>query len=120
MIPKKTKGPVRNEAHEVLIREIIFRLAGRAKVWKQSTGATMIGERFIRFGVKGAADITGLLKGGVRLEVEVKTGSARQTPHQVEYQKMIEAMGGIYLVARDGEEFINQLEAICQERGIRF
>lgn len=121
-VRQKSKTVVRGstEAHQVLLREVMLRLNGRCKVWKQQTGATMIGQRFIRFGIKGAADITGILPGGVRLEIEIKTGLARQSPHQKEYQLMIESFGGIYLVARDGEKLVEDLRTICEERGIRF
>lgn len=61
-------------------------------------------DRIVRVGVKGAADISGLLRDrsgkGIRLEIEVKTGSGRQSPDQKNYQRMIESLGGLYFLAR--------------------
>ncbi len=50
------------------------------------------------------ADISGILTHksglGLRLEIEIKTGSARQTTEQKNFEKMIKSLGGIYFVAR--------------------
>jgi len=116
----KTSIKGSTEAHQALVREIVLRLNGRAVIWKQAVGAGQINGRYIAFGVKGAADLTGILRDGTRLEIEVKTGKARQTPHQVEYQRMIEGMGGIYLVARSGTDLIEALGNICKQRRIDF
>lgn len=65
-------------------------------------------DRIVRVGVKGAADISGILRSkngfGLRLEIEVKTGSGRQSPDQKNFQRMIESLGGLYIVARSIQE----------------
>lgn len=48
--------------------------------------------------------------GGRRIEIEVKTGEARQTKQQRAYQAMIEFYGGIYIVARKLEDVIDEIK----------
>ncbi len=89
--------------------------------WRQNTGAMRLpdaskraGYRFIKFGKTGAADITGLLRDGRRIEVECKIGSNKQSPEQVEFQRIIEHNNGIYLLVYSAQDLLNQLT----ERGI--
>lgn len=105
----------RNEAHTKLVNDILVELSRRAyvRVWKSQTGVFRDLEddnRIIRTGVKGSADISGILRirsgYGIRLEIEVKTGSGRQTPDQKNFQRMIESLGGFYLVARSIQEAV--------------
>jgi hypothetical protein len=93
----------RGYQHDLLEREIIVRVneSKLARVWKQPTGAAYRDGRLIHYGIKGAADITGLTASGRRLEIEVKTGEAVQRKEQKSYQAMIGKMGGLYLIARD-------------------
>lgn len=68
------------------------------------------GTRVIRQGVKGGADILGILPGGRFLAVECKTPDkpgprggtkgTKQTPDQAAFQREIEARGGLYILAR--------------------
>lgn len=85
--------------------------------WRQNTGGMKIpdkgkrqGYRFIKFGKKGAADITGLLKDGRRIEVECKVGSNKQSEDQVIFQRMIEINNGIYILCYSPQELITKLE----------
>jgi hypothetical protein len=48
---------------------------------------------------KGSADISATI-GGRSVKVEVKVGSDRQSPAQIEYQRSVEAAGGVYIIAR--------------------
>lgn len=70
------------------------------RMWPHNTGATATADkkRFIRYGLKGSADISGILAGGRSLWIEVKTGDARQSRRQVDFQTMIEKFGGVYLL----------------------
>ncbi len=77
-----------------------------------------IRDRFISFGLKGAADISGIIVGGVRLEIEIKSGEAKQSVEQKNFQKMIEKFGGIYILARSKDDAVNQLQEICRLRRI--
>lgn len=70
------------------------------RIWPNNTGALQVGERFVRFGLKGSADILGIARGGIMLAIEVKTGSGKQTTQQLAFQRMVEHYGGIYVLAR--------------------
>ena len=82
-----------------------------AKVWRQNTGAASFeskGRRhFVRFGIKGAADLTGICPDGRRLEVEVKRPGNKPTDHQIAYGQMILEYGGVYILAHSAEEAID-------------
>ena len=53
---------------------------------------------------KGTADISATIKGR-SVKIEVKAGRDRQRPAQKEYQKSIEAAGGIYFIATGFDMF---------------
>ena len=44
------------------------------------------------------------------MKIEVKFGSDRQSEHQKEYQKAIEAAGGVYLIARTFEQIKGEID----------
>jgi hypothetical protein len=52
----------------------------------------------------GTADISATIKGR-SVKIEVKVGRDRQRPKQIEYQKQIEAAGGIYLLVKSFDQF---------------
>ena len=58
----------------------------------------------IRYGVPGQADLTGLIAGGRRLEIEVKSETGRQSDEQRHYQHWIESRGGLYILARSVDD----------------
>lgn len=62
-------------------------------------------------GQKGSADISATVN-GKSVKIEVKFGADRQSEAQKEYQKQIEAAGGIYIIAKTFEGFINDLNNI--------
>lgn len=79
------------------------------KLWKNTTGTAKIDDRFVRFGHKGSADILGIMMGGRFLAIEVKTGRAVQTVEQQTYQRIVEMMGGLYVLARSVEDVAEAL-----------
>lgn len=82
-------------------------------IWRSNTGASRSGGRFVRFGVAGQGDITGLLPGGRRLEVEVKTPTGIVSLAQQEFGERINMHGGLWFVARSVDEAVNTvLQAI--------
>ncbi len=87
------------------------------RIWRSNTGAAKTDTgRIVRFGVKGQADISGLLRGsGRRLELEIKTDTGRQRPEQIQFQKMIEAFGGLYILARSPDQAVYAIEALKTE-----
>jgi len=74
------------------------------RLWRQNTGAARVGRRFVRFGVPGQADLTGILPGGRRVEIEVKSPTGRQTPDQRAFQALIERFDGLYVLARSVDD----------------
>jgi len=63
----------------------------------------------IHYGLKGSADISGIMRDGRRLEVEVKTGKAVQQDNQKRFEKMIKQMNGVYFVARSVADAIKHI-----------
>lgn len=95
-----------------LTSELIFEITQQfpARVRRRNVGATTVGDRFIRFGHPGEADITGIIAPlGICLEVEVKNGKDRLTEAQTSFLKMIETYGGIAIVARDVDSAIAEI-----------
>ena len=82
------------------------------RIWRQNCGVARIGERVVRFGVPGQADLTGILPDGRRLEIEVKSPTGRQTPQQAAFQNMIEKFHGIYILARSTHDVRQRLAAL--------
>jgi ribulose-5-phosphate 4-epimerase/fuculose-1-phosphate aldolase len=81
------------------------------RCWKQETGAAYRDGEMIHYGLKGSADISGIMIDGRRLEVEVKTGKAVQQDNQKAFEAMILKHNGIYFVARSVEDALNRLKA---------
>lgn len=79
--------------------------------WRNSTGVFRRGETYIQCGIPGQADITGILPGGRRLEVECKSAPGRQTKHQARFQKHIEDNGGLYILARSVDDVREAIQA---------
>lgn len=66
-----------------------------------NTGAATIRGRLVRFGVPGTADICGIIAPTGRLVmIEVKTATGKQREAQVTMQRVVQAFGGLYFVAR--------------------
>lgn len=103
--------------HSQLVNDILLMIGAEfqsIRAWKNATGSTKIGDRFIQFGLKGSADIIGIVSpSGKMLCIECKTGTAVQSSQQKNFQKMIETFGGIYLVARDVQGLRDNLLKIC-------
>lgn len=70
------------------------------------------GFRFVKFGKKGCADITGLLKDGRRIEVECKVGKNKQSPEQLDFQRIIEENNGVYLLVYSAQELLDKITAM--------
>ena len=85
-------------------------------LWRNNTGAAFDREgRMIKFGVKGQADISGIMKPlGTRVEIEVKRPGGKQRPEQKQFGQMIQDHGGVYLVC-DGD-IQEQVIAALKER----
>ena len=78
------------------------------RLWRANAGTASFGppgsRRTVAFGLRGQADLTGILPGGIRLEIEVKGPNGRQSREQKFYQQMIERFGGVYVLAWSVED----------------
>lgn len=93
------------------------------RIWRQNTGAARLPGKnrttqVVRFGVKGAADLTGIvIATGRRVEIEVKRPGNKPTAEQVSYGEFIRKNGGIYLVVHSIQETLDLLEAELYPNG---
>jgi len=53
-----------------------------------------------RWGLKGSSDILGILPDGMFLAIEIKTGKAVQSKHQVAFMNRVRKSNGMYMVVR--------------------
>lgn len=73
----------------------------RLRIARVNTGAAVLRGRLVRFGVPGTADICGVIApSGRLLMIECKTATGKQREAQVTMQRVVTAMGGVYVVAR--------------------
>jgi hypothetical protein len=108
-----TKGST--EEHQRILNETLILLGREAhvlcRVWDNPTGVAyrdINGRRvWITYGLKGSADIIGILCNGKFLAIEIKSGNAQQKPNQKKFQAMISKMGGHYFVARSSQEALD-------------
>jgi hypothetical protein len=66
-------------------------------------------------GTRGTADISATIAGR-SVKIEVKIGSDRQSDYQRQYQKSVEAAGGVYVIARDFGQFLTWYENFMKRR----
>lgn len=71
--------------------------------------------RFVSFALAGQSDISGIYRDGRRIEIEVKAARGRPSEQQRAWAKMIEKMGGLYLLARSADEVESWLDGIAKE-----
>lgn len=68
--------------------------------------------KFIKSGsTKGAEDIDGTIKGR-NIKIEVKFGRDKVSPDQTKYRKNIEKAGGIYMIVKTFDNFLEQINRI--------
>jgi hypothetical protein len=58
---------------------------------------------------RGWPDLTGCMPGGRFIGVECKADKGRQSEDQKEVQRIIEKMGGLYILAHSLDEFLAEL-----------
>lgn len=111
---KTTSGTAKKGStgeHQKVVKLVLLKMTSEhCRVWANNTGVgrSLNDDRIVRFGLKGSPDIIGLYK-GIFLGVEVKTGNARQTKDQKNFQAMIDRVGGIYIVCQNNVEQIAEL-----------
>jgi len=116
MATRSRVRPVVRPREDGVLKAVTQYLAHRPDVlvWRSNTGAMPNPRgRLVRFGVRGSADLTGLLRpSGVRLEIEVKRpGGGKQTDDQAAYEASIRSAGGVYILVRSVEECRAKLDA---------
>ncbi len=92
------KGTYRLERD--LIKDVLIILDGVGiYAWRNNSGAAGAGKGFVRFGLKGSADIIGLLPpSGKFLAIECKARRGKPTLAQEEFLERIRADGGVAAV----------------------
>jgi len=101
-----------------IVRDILdaYEAHPRIELWRNNTGMIRRGRRVIRFGRVGSADITGIIEGGRRIEIECKKRGNRtardREEKQGEFADMIRKRGGIYILAFSVEDVKNILEDV--------
>jgi hypothetical protein len=81
---------------------------------KYRTDGVAIGGQWTKgTGTPGSADISATIKGR-SVKIEVKYGKDRQSDAQKAYQKAIEEAGGVYVIAKDFEGFLQFYEQFCE------
>lgn len=82
------------------------------RIWRNNTGALKDQRgQLITYGLKGSADILGIISPEGRfLAIEVKNERGKQSESQAAFGKMVEAMGGIYILARSVEDVYRGLQ----------
>ena len=75
-----------------------------------NSGATRIGNRFVKFGFVGCPDVLGQLRDGRLLGVEVKAPKGKLRPEQAVFLERINSAGGLAFVARDCRDVIRELK----------
>jgi hypothetical protein len=100
---------------EAEVQAEILRILGARpdlRLWRANAGAAIDPRtgRLIRFGVPGQADLSGILAGGQRLEIEVKGPHGRQRPEQRNFGAMIARFGGLYVLAHSLEDALSAIE----------
>jgi len=81
---------------------------------KKTTAGKVIGVTWTKgTSTAGSADISATIKGR-SVKIEVKIGKDRQSEAQKRYQENIERAGGIYIIAKDFDSFVEWYENFIQ------
>ncbi|NOQ21608.1 MAG: hypothetical protein GQ565_03010 [Candidatus Aegiribacteria sp.] len=102
---KRKKATAKKDRESTVLRDCLKYLQSEGIfVYRQNTGTLWANGQPVSFGYPGAGDITGILPGGKRLEIECKSAIGRQSKTQRAFQDKIEVNGGLYLLVRSVEE----------------
>ncbi len=78
--------------------------------WRQNSGAQRIGNRFIKFGFRGASDLMGVLSNGRFLAVEVKAPGNKPTTEQAGFLGNVTAAGGLAMWVTSADRLADTLD----------
>ena len=76
---------------------------------RMNVGQFKVGERVIRCGFVGCADVIGMLRGGTFLAIECKRPSKNPTEEQLAFLCAVSAEGGMAFVARCADDVFTHL-----------
>lgn len=93
-------GSEENELTQAAIQ--YFGLRG-CYVWRNNTGAVKQGDRYVRYGFPGSADILGITMDGRMIACEVKSQFGRLSSYQQEFLREIRLRGGVGIVIQRGD-----------------
>ena len=92
----------------------------RVFAWRNSVGAfgglRANGQKiFLQFGKVGSPDIIGILNPTGRfIGIEVKIGKDKLRPAQLSFKRQAELCGGLYVVVKDFEGFLDEFAKISR------
>ena len=119
---KQRNRPVRLTQRESDLQRTILGYLDLKSIFhfRSNTGAIKFSRpdgkgRFVRFGVRGQADILCCIKGQF-VAIECKAEDGEQTLAQKEWQAGLERAGGFYILARKLEDVTEVLEAPSNSR----
>ena len=117
--------------HDKVVNEIILTLGSTdmCRVWRNETGKGIkmsyymackknemswesLDRGIFSYGLKGSADILGILNDGRFLAIEVKTGNAKQSKIQKNFGAMIQKFGGVYMVCKNKKEALHNVKQL--------
>lgn len=104
----------------VIIREadlqktiLDYLTAKRIFHWRNNSGATKVGNRFVRYGLPGSPDVICVVKGqfiGIEVKGQDKRGVwGKQNENQVKFQQDLEKAGGKYILAKSLNDVIEKI-----------
>jgi len=99
--------------HQQLVNDILVALSARGVLcWPIATSKAISPTgRVVAYGNKGHGDIGGVIgPAGRALSIEVKTGKAREEPHQQKFGAAFRRVGGLRIVARSVDDALAVLE----------
>jgi hypothetical protein len=104
VFPKVLETDVMKDVDQVLSAYHIFH-------WRNNTGVTRIGKRFIRFGYPGSSDWLGICPDGRFLAVECKRPrDGRLTAKQRDFLDCINRYGGVAIVVTGVNSLMTNLK----------
>ena len=107
LLKMKMPEPLEKEIQSAILEYLHAR---RIFCWKEHSAGIPIenGTRFMPIGLKGKADILGVLPSGRFLAIEVKRPSGRLSPDQEDFLENINVNGGLAFVAKSIDDVIAQ------------
>lgn len=114
-VPRK----VINLKHQDYLKLVLLELQKmypKSRFWQAPTGTalSMNGDRILKFGIDGQADITAsMYPNGRRAEIEIKVGKDKQRESQKNFEKMITATGALYIIVDDKKSIEEQIKCLA-------